>query len=391
MSDSSTEAYRNLVVATLGLTLTFWAWNLLSPLATHFQRDLGLGSFAQAVVVAVPLLVGSLGRIPVGALSDRYGAQVLLPLVSAATVVPVLLLIPARHSYVALLIVGVLLGVAGTTFAIGVPLVNSWFAPARRGFALGVYGMGMGGMALSGYFTPRLYDRGQALPFILVALALAGYSVLAFLLLTDRPDRAVPTEPLPDRVLGIAQHRVSWELAALYAVAFGGIVAFGIYLPTYLRTWYDLGAADAGTRAAGFVLVAVAFRPFGGWLADRVHPGGITAWALGVVGLFAIWQAFAPSLGPIGTFCFLVMAAGLGTASGSVIALLSHVVPQDRMGSTAGIVGAVGGLGGLIPLIVLAAVYSSQDSFAIGFMLLSNLALVGCFYCYARMRGSARR
>ena len=86
-----------------------------------------------------------------------FGAKIMFPVVSALTIIPVLLLIPAKNSYLALVLVGFVLGLGGTTFAIGIPLVNSWFPPAKRGFALGVFGMGMGGVALSGYFTPRMY------------------------------------------------------------------------------------------------------------------------------------------------------------------------------------------------------------------------------------------
>ncbi len=167
----SAAAYRNLVVATIGFGL-FWAWNLIAPLSGHYKERLGLSSFEQSLLVAVPVLVGSLGRIAAGALTDKYGARLMFPLVSALTIVPVLLLIPARSSYGAMLAVGFLLGLGGTTFAIGIPLVNSWFPPSDRGLALGVFGMGMGGVALSGYFTPRIAQHGDNLPFLVVAGAL---------------------------------------------------------------------------------------------------------------------------------------------------------------------------------------------------------------------------
>ncbi|MFI8103334.1 nitrate/nitrite transporter [Streptomyces sp. NPDC086023] len=379
-------AYRNLVLATVGFTLTFWAWDLIAPLAGDYQDRLGLSSFEQSLLVAVPVLVGSLGRIPVGALTDRYGARLMFPLVSALTIVPVLLLVVVRDSYPLMLAVGFLLGLGGTTFAIGIPLVNSWFPPARRGFALGVFGMGMGGVALSGYITPRLAEHGYALPFTVVAVALAGYAVLAALLLRDRPDRPVPTASLAERLGAAGRLRVTWELAALYAIGFGGIVAFGVYLPTYLKTWYGLSATDAGTKAAGFALVTVVFRPVGGWLSDRIHPARVTAGALGVVALLAVVQAFDPPLNPVGTIALLCMAAGLGTASGSVFALVSQVTPQAQVGSVTGIVGATGGLGGFVPPLVMGAIHSAKDSYSIGFMLLSDLALAGAVYAYVRMR-----
>ncbi len=267
--------------------------------------------------------------MPVGALTDRFGARLLFPLVSALTIVPVLLLIPARVSYGALLAVGFVLGLGGTTFAIGVPLVNSWFPPRHRGAALGVFGMGMGmgGVALSGYFTPRTYRHGESLPFLVLAAALAGYALVAALLLRDRPGRPVPTTPLATRLAAAGRLRGHGELSALYTIGFGGIVAFGVYLPTYLKTWYGLGPTDAGTRAAGFALVTVVFRPIGGWLADRVRPAVVTAWALGAVAFLAVLQAFDPARTPTATVCLLLMAAGLGTAGGAVFALVSRVTP----------------------------------------------------------------
>ncbi|WP_405497322.1 nitrate/nitrite transporter [Streptomyces sp. NBC_00096] len=382
----SAAAYRNLIVATLGFTLTFWAWDLIAPLATGYKDRLNLSSFQQSLLVAIPVLVGSVGRIPAGALTDRYGAKLMLPLVSALTVVPVLLLIPVKDDYVLLLVVALLLGLGGTTFAIGVPLVNSWFPPDRRGFALGVFGMGTGGVALSGYFTPRIAAHGENLPFLVVAAALAGYAALAAVLITDRPDRAVPTASLSARLGRAARLRVTWELSALYAIGFGGVVAFGVYLPTYLKTWYELPPTDAGTRAAGFALVTVVFRPIGGRLSDRFHPAVVTAAALAAVALFAVVQAFDPPLVPAATIAMLMMAAGLGTAGGSVFALVSQVTPQPQVGSVTGIVGAVGGLGGFVPPLVMGGIYSAKGSYSIGFMLLSDLALAGCVYAYGRMR-----
>ncbi len=383
---TSAAAYRNLIMATVGFTLTFWAWDLIAPLASGYRDRLNLSSFQQSLLVAIPVLVGSVGRIPAGALTDRYGARLMFPLVSALTIVPVLLLIPVKDNYGLLLVVALLLGLGGTTFAIGVPLVSSWFPPGRRGFALGVFGMGTGGVALSGYFTPRIAAHGENLPFLVVALGLAVFAVLGVLFIRDHPDRQVPTSSLGSRLRQAGRLRVTWELSALYAIGFGGVVAFGVYLPTYLKTWYDLSPTDAGTKAAGFALVTVIFRPIGGRLSDRFHPAIVTAVALAVVALFAVVQAFDPPLAPLATIALLAMAAGLGAAGGSVFALVAQVTPQPQVGSVTGIVGAMGGLGGFVPPLLMGAIYSVKDSYSIGFMLLSDLALAGCVYAYGRMR-----
>lgn len=382
-------AWRNLVMATVGFTINFWAWNLIGPLGPAFGKDLHLSSAAQSLLVAVPVLVGAAGRVPVGALTDKLGAKLMFPLISFLTIIPVLLLIPAENSLPALLAVGFLLGLGGTTFAVGVPLVNSWFPRERRGAAIGVFGMGMGGVALSAYFTPRLTkSHGMDFPFLLVAVLLAGYGLLALFLVRDRPDRPVSTRPLAERLTEAGRLRVTWELSALYAVGFGGIVAFGVYLPTYLKNLYHLSQTDAGTKAAGFAVLAVLFRPIGGWLSDRVQPGLVAAGGFGLVAAFAVVQSFDPGLYPVGTIALLGMAAALGASAGAVFALVAQVTPQAQVGAVTGIVGAIGGLGGFVPPLVMGAVYGAKDSYSIGLMLLSDLALAAMVYSAARMRRS---
>lgn len=385
-SRASATAYLNLLVATVGFALTFWSWNLIAPLATTFQSKLGFSSLASSALTAVPVLIGSLGRIPVGALTDRFGARLMFPLFSALTIIPTLLLIPAKNTYWALVLVGFVLGIGGTTFAIGIPHVNAWFPASRRGFATGVFGMGMGGTALSGYFTPRIYKHGVNLPFTILAIALAAYAVIALLTLKDPPNRTVPTEPLAKRLGEAGRLRVTWELAGLYAVGFGGIVAFGVYLPTYLHNAYGLDSTDAGTKAAGFSLMTVIMRAIGGTVSDRFHPAYVTAVGLSAAGLFAVVQAFDPQLHPVGTIAFLLMAAGLGIASGSIFALVARVTPAPKVGSVTGIVGAMGGLGGFVPPLVMGAIYTAKGTYSIGLMLLSDLAFAGALYAAAKMR-----
>src|SRR5262245_2022559 len=187
-----------LTLATVGFAVNFWAWALLSPLGPKFKDVLHLTPIQQALLVAVPVVVGSLGRIPVGGLTDRFGGRIMFPLVSLTTVVPVLYLGLSGHtSFAGLLVGGFFLGIGGTAFAVGVPFVNAWFPPRRRGLAVGIFGAGMGGTAISALTTVKLVAAGgTATPFVVTAVVLAGYAVLAGLLLRDAPDRVVPTEPL---------------------------------------------------------------------------------------------------------------------------------------------------------------------------------------------------
>ena len=378
-------ATRNLVLATLGFMVNFWGWALLGPLGPGIKERLGLSFAAQSLLVAVPVVVGSLGRLPVGALAGRLGARVMFPLVSAATIVPVLVL-SVVSSYWALIVAGFFLGIGGTAFAVGVPLVSGWYPPARRGTAIGVFGIGMGGTAVANLSTVRLADTyGSRAPFLLVAVVLAGYAVAAALLIRDAPHRPRPTGSALARLGGVARLRVTWQLCALYAVGFGGFVAFSVYLPTYLRTAYQLQPDDAALRTAGFVVLAVLARPVGGWLSDRLHPVPVLIWCFVGVAGFAVLQAFEPPLLPLATGALLGMACLLGAASGAVFALVGRLAPADQVGAVTGLVGAAGGLGGFVPPLIMGWVYGTEHSYAIGLMLLSDVAIAAAVFTAATM------
>ena len=212
--------YVMLAVAALGYALSFWAWALLAPLGAHFKLVLHLSSFEQAVVVAMPVIAGSLGRIPVGALTDRLGGHLMFPLWSFATIVPVLFLgLAGYRSLAGLLIGGFFLGVAGTALGIGVPFVNAWFAPDRRGLAIGIFGIGMGGTAISALTTVKLVGRwGIHAPFVIIAVVLAAYGILAALVLREAPQRTIPAGSTTGRLAATLRLPVTWQAAACYAV-----------------------------------------------------------------------------------------------------------------------------------------------------------------------------
>jgi NNP family nitrate/nitrite transporter-like MFS transporter len=366
-------------MATLGFAVNFWAWALISPLGPLFREKGTLGTLSEsdvALLVAVPVIVGSLGRIVVGALTDRFGGRVMFPIVSGATIVPVLFIaFFALDSYTLLLLGGFFLGVAGTAFAVGVPFVNAWFPPERRGLAIGVFGAGMGGTAISALTTVKLFtNAGSKAPFLLTAGALAVYAVAAWLVLRDAPGRTVPTTSLLSRLSANVKLPITWQASALYAVAFGGYVAFSVYLPAYLKADYALTPADAANRMAGFVIVAVIMRPVGGWLSDRVGPIPVLAAGFGVVVVGAGVAATHPLLEHVGTVAFLAMAAALGSGSGATFALIAKVTDPSRVGGVTGLVGAAGGLGGFVPPLIMGYVYGRTDSYAIGLWLLSATA-----------------
>jgi NNP family nitrate/nitrite transporter-like MFS transporter len=379
-----------LALATLGFGLCFWAWALLSPLAVSFTAALHLTPFQQSLLVAVPVVVGSVGRIPVGALTDRFGGRVMFPVIALATVIPVLFIgLWGHSSLTALLVGGLFLGIAGTAFAVGVPFVSAWFPPGRRGFAVGVFGAGMGGTAISALTTVKLVNAHDLrTPFVITAIGLIVYGVVAALILRDAPGRSVPTESLALRLGDALRLRITWQAAALYAIGFGGYVAFSVYLPTYLKNAYSLSPADASNRMAGFVLVAVLMRPIGGWLSDRMPAASVLSVTFAVVSVGALVQATTPALAPLGTIVFLSMAGALGAASGATFALVAQRAPAAQVGAVTGIVGAAGGLGGFVPPLVMGSIFGHSGDYRTGLLALSAMAVLVLLLAASMRRAS---
>jgi len=385
-----TAQTRNLVLATWTFTLTFWAWNLVGPLGARYTELIGLSSTQKSLLVAIPVLVGAVGRIPVGALTDRHGGRTMFAILSFVSVVPVLLVAFAgnRESYAMLLAFGFLLGIAGTTFAVGIPFVNAWYEPSRRGFATGVFGAGMGGTALSAFFTPRFVSWfGYTTAHVIIAVALAATGLLVLALVHDSPQWRPNTDAVVPRLLAAVKLPVTWQMSFLYAVCFGGFVAFSTYLPTYLKDVYGFGLTDAGTRTAGFAIAAVVARPIGGILSDRLHPKPVVLVSLAGAAALALVIAAQPQPEIPAGASFIAMAFFLGIGTGGVFAWVARRAPADRVGSVAGIVGAAGGLGGFFPPLVMGATYDeAEGSYTIGLVLLCVTAVVAFLFVLLRLK-----
>jgi NNP family nitrate/nitrite transporter-like MFS transporter len=365
--------WRALLLATAAFAVCSAVWGLMAPLGPHFRQLYRLTATEVALLVAVPIVLGSLGRIPLGILADRYGGR------RSFTILLVILLVPTAlaglaDSYGTLLGVSFFLGLAGTAFAIGAPFVARWFPPAQQGMALGIYGMGYGGTALASFLAPRLAVGGgwpAAIWFWLPVLL--GMAALFWLYGRDAPGFRGASESLAERLTVLLRHRVAWMLSLCYFLTFGGFVGLGVYLPTFLVSEYGLDLPDAGARAAGFVIVATLARPLGGTLADR--RGGapiLNVVFLGVTGL-AVLLALEPGM-MLMTLGFLGTAALLGLGNGAVFKMVAEHFPRET-GAVTGLVGAAGGLGGLLPPLVLGYSRDATGAYALGFMLVSGLAL----------------
>lgn len=387
------KATYNLVLATLASTVGFWGWMVISPLGARYTEAMDLSSTSISVLVAMPILVGSLGRIVVGALTDRYGGRVMFTSVLVLSVIPVLVVAWAGgiFSYWLLLTAALFLGIAGTVFAIGIPFVSAWYKASRRGFATGVFGMGMGGTAIAAFLTPRLTASiGYLQTHLLVAGLMVLMAALVWFTMSESPARTAIVEPFVPKMMGAVRLPITWQLTFLYAVVFGGFVSFSAYLPTYLRDIYDMSPTAAGTRTAGFALAAVVARPIGGIIADKIGAKPVVVVSLVGVSALAFAVMAQPQTEVATGATFLSMAAALGLGTGGVFAWVGKLSPAKNVGAVTGIVSAGGGLGGYFPPMVMGATYNPvTNSYGIGLTLLAVTAMVALIVTLTLQRKSA--
>src|SRR5262252_3139441 len=361
-------------LATISFLLSFAAWGLIGGLAAVFAGLYHLTASQTALLVAIPVLLGSLARLPMGVLTDRFGGRGIFSILMAAVAIPVWLA-PQQTTYSGLLITAFLLGLAGSSFAIGVGYVSKWTPPEQQGSALGVYGLGNIGQSAAVFLGPVIAARvGMASVYHGVSIMLVVWAAGFGLLARDAPAPATAQRKgLGVMIEVLTREKLSWLLSAFYFLTFGGFVAFSIYLPTLLKDEFHLSPADAGFRTAGFVVLATLLRPVGGWLADRI--GGarvLSAVFLGVApfALLLAWSSMIPfTVGALGC------AALLGFGNGAVFKLVPQYFP-GQTGTVTGLVGAMGGLGGFFPPLLLAFFRSHTGAIWPGFLLLSGTALL---------------
>lgn len=360
-----------LILATAAFAFCFAVFGSVSAMMPIMRKHLGLTPVQVSVALAVPILLGSIGRIPLGILTDRFGGRIVFSLVMAFATVPAFFMGDAT-SFQQVVILGFLIGISLASFSVGVGFVSGWYPAERQGLALGVYGVGNVGQSLAAYGSPVLagtlgYISGYRTFSVLVFAWL-----LVFAMFARNAPRKGPAKTFRELVRPL--HDVhSWKLSAYYFLTFGGFVAMAVYLPIFLTEIFGLTARDAGARTAGFVLLATAMRPVGGWLADRLSGHAILTLVFPFVAVMATLMT-RPFMVPF-TIGALGMAAAIGLGNGAVFKLVPAYFPQS-VGAVTGLVGAAGGLGGFFPPLVLGAIRQATGAFTWGFILLGMTGIV---------------
>ncbi|MBJ6121756.1 nitrate/nitrite transporter [Sphingomonas mollis] len=363
-----------LIAAFLYFDFAFMVWVLLGPLAPEIAKTLALTPAEKGLMVAVPTLAGALLRLVNGLLVDRIGPKrsgaisqlIVIGGLASAWALGV-------DSFVGTLVLGVVLGFAGASFAIALPLASRWYPPEHQGKAMGLAGMGNSGTVLAALFAPtlaKLFGWNAVLGLACIPLTLV---FVAYMLMAKDAPNAPPAKAFTAYFTPLRQAD-AWWLMGFYSVTFGGFVGLAASLPIYFTDRFGLTTVTAGYCTAACVFAGSLVRPMGGALADKV--GGIKALSAvfvvaaialaGVSGVSTVWAALT---------LFVIAMLALGTGNGAVFQL----VPQRfaaEIGVMTGLVGMAGGIGGFYLASSLGIAKQLTGSFQSGFLIFAGLALL---------------
>lgn len=360
------------IMAACASMIGFWGWTMIGPLAKHYTESYGLTEGQRSLLIAMPVIVGSLARIPVGALTDRYGGRIMFTIMLTITGSMVFItgLIGQMGNFSLLLVSAFFLGIGGSIFAVGIPFAAAWYEPHRKGLATGIFGMGMVGTACAAFFNPRMLNAFGYFPtHVIMACAALTYAVIVWVFIRDSPVMKARTpEPILPKILNVSKKLITWQLCFIYAIGFGAFVAFSNFLSTYTQNIYNYDAVAGGTFAAMFAVCAVLARPFGGVAADKFGGKNTTIFAFVMMGILGVFVAQAPASTALNTLLFVVLAIFVGFSTGTIYGWLGKACRPQDTGTISGLVSAAGGLGGYFPPLIMGAVFTAYSDYFWGIM-----------------------
>jgi NNP family nitrate/nitrite transporter-like MFS transporter len=358
--------------AFLYFDISFMVWVLMGVLGVYIAKDFGLTATQKGFMAAIPLLGGSLVRIPLGILVDHIGPKKAGILGQLIVLLPLLGIWLFAPTFNHVLLWGFLLGVAGGSFAVALPLASRWYPPRHQGMALGIAGAGNSGTVLASLFAPRLAEAcgwhnvfGLALIPVLITLLI--YIILA---------KESPEQPVPKRLgdyFSVFREADTFWFCFFYSITFGGFVGLASFLGIFFHDQYSLTKVTAGYFTALCVAAGSFLRPVGGYLADKF--GGVRMLSI-LFGAIAFLMTGVSFLPPIGLATFLIFwgMACLGMGNGSVFQLVPLRFRKE-FGVITGIVGAAGGLGGFFLPTILGFFKDAVGSYCVGFMVFACTSL----------------
>ena len=381
-----------LTMSTLAFTVCFAVWVMFSIIGIPIKTTLDLNETQFGLLIATPILSGSLIRLPLGMWTDKYGGRIVFLILMLCSVLPIYAIGDATK-YWHFLVLGLFVGVAGGSFSVGISYVARWFTKSRQGFAMGIFGAGNAGAALTKFVDPSLVAvyGWQMVPKV-YSVAMLLTAGLFWLFSHSDPDHRVGASvTVKDQLLALKDPRV-WRYCQYYAIVFGGYVGLSLWMTKYYINEYGLNMKTAALVAAVFVLPSGVIRALGGWLSDKMGAHAVTCWILWIScgALFFLsypqTDLIIKTVGgdvrytiglDVWVFTALLFVVGIawGFGKASVFKHISDEYPHN-IGVISGIVGLMGGLGGFVLPIVFGALVDVTGIRSSAFMF---MFLMTCF------------
>jgi NNP family nitrate/nitrite transporter-like MFS transporter len=399
------KAWRVLAVSTLAFTVCFMVWMMFGVIGIPIRKALNLNATEFGLLTAMPVLTGSLVRVPLGIWTDRFGGRIVMTLLMAATV-PAIWLMSYATQYWHFIVLGMFVGLAGGSFSVGTPYVARWFPRGRQGFAMGIYGAGNSGAAVNKFVAPAIVVAfGWAVVPQVYAAIMLGATVLFWTLSASDPAHlAGKSASFADQLRTLKDPRVL-RYCQYYSIVFGGYVAISLWMVQYYVGEYGLGIRIAALLAACFSLPGGVLRAAGGWLSDRYGAHSVTWWVMWVCWICLFLLSYpqtdltlltvnGPRTFHIGlnvySFTALMFVLGIAMAFGkaSVFKYISDDYPKN-IGAISGIVGLAGGLGGFVLPVMFGALMDLTGIRSSAFMLMYGVVWVSLVWMYwTEVRGT---
>lgn len=352
-----------LVSAFLYFDISFMIWVLFGPMTPFIAEQMSLSATQKGLLTAVPLLGGSFFRPVLGLLADRIGGRRAGVVGLSLTIVPLVLGWHVATHLWQLYALGFMLGIAGASFAVALPLASRWYPPEHQGLAMGIAGAGNSGTLVATLFGPRLAQHyGWHMVFGLALLPLAAVLLVFLLFARNSPTRSAP-KPWSSysQLLSTTD---TWKLCFLYSITFGGFVGMASFLPVFFHDQYHISKIVAGDLTTLVVLSGSFLRPVGGWLGDRLGGFRLLAMLYSAIGVCLMLVGTLPTVALVVPLLFLSMGM-LGMGNGAVFQIAPQRFPAEIELIT-GIVGAAGGLGGFFLPSILGVLKDLSGSYAAG-------------------------
>ena len=352
-------------------TASCMVWTILGALGIYISQSLHLHPGTMGLVVGTPLVAAAFTRVAMGILADRFGPKRVGAVSMVLAVTPLIWGWLAANDLIQLLGVGLLLGIAGGSFAVSIPLASRWFSAKDQGVAMGIVGAGNAGTVVCTLGAPRLAQHVGWHAALGIAVAPLLLAWVAFIVLAKEPPR--PERPLrAEEIVLVLRERDTWKLGFFYLITFGCFVGFTSFLPILLHGQYGLSKLQAATATAVGVGLGSFLRPLGGWAADRIGGTRVLASVYAVAGATLLVVAQAPPLRVV-LLAFPLIMAVFGVGNGATFQLVGLRF-RERIGVVTGLVGAAGGLGGFLLPTLLGTLHNRQG-YGLGLGLIAAASL----------------